>query len=63
MLDPALLVGAFPEFNADNTPFTKANFHKVIKETRPAGTAIAQSLDLAGFQIGYDENNHRMAMP
>lgn len=62
-MDPALLAGGFPEFNADSTPFTKADFHRVIKETRPAATVIAHGLNLSGFQAGYDENNRRMDMP
>lgn len=62
-MDPALLAGGFPEFNADNTPFTKADFQRVIKETRRAGTTIAHGLNLSGFQVGYDKNNHRRELP
>lgn len=62
-MNPALLVGGFPEFNSDNSPFTEVDFRRVIKETRPAGTTIAHGLDLSGFQATYDEKNRRMDMP
>lgn len=59
-MDPALPVGGFPEFKADNTPFMKADYLRVLKETRPHATAIAHSLDLSNFQVGYDSDNQRM---
>ena len=62
-MDPTLLMGGFPQFNTDDTPFTEKDFHRVIKETRHAGTVIAEGLNLSVFQVGYDENNRRMDMP
>lgn len=62
-MNPALLVGGFPEFKADNTPFGKADYTGVVKETRQHATAIAHDLDLSSFQVGYDSDTKRMEPP
>lgn len=62
-MDSTLLADEFPEFNADNTLFTKADVTHCVRETRPAGTTIAHRLDLTKFQVGFDEDGERMNMP
>ena len=37
-LDPAQIVAGYPEFNVDDSPFTKKDFQRCIKETRVAAT-------------------------
>ena len=45
-IDPAKLVGGFPQFNLDNTEFGGKDLDAISKETRYAATLIAQSLNL-----------------
>lgn len=62
-LDPALLADGFPELNVDDTKFTKEDFLRYVKVTRPAATKIVDDLDLTKFEVGFNEDGGRMSMP
>lgn len=62
-MDPALLAGGFPELKADNTPFGKSDYARVMKETQQHATTTAHGLDLTSFQVRYDEENQHMELP
>src|ERR1041385_5089284 len=59
-LKPELLAAGFPEVKADNSKFTKDDHTKVRKETLSAATKIADGMDLAYLEAGYDESNKRI---
>jgi hypothetical protein len=62
-LDPAQIVGGYPEFNTDDTPFTKKDFLRCVKETQVATTALTEEIDLTKYQAGYSEANERIEPP
>lgn len=62
-LDSAQIVGGYPEFNVDDSPFTKKDFQRCIKEIRVAATEIAEEADLTKYQAGYLKENERMEPP
>ena len=62
-MKPELLAGGFKQFKVGNTPFERADFMRVTKETQHFATTIAHSLDLSSFQPGYDAENQHMESP
>ena len=53
------LAAGFPELKADGSNFSKEDFIKVHKETRPFSTKIADDMELSRIETGYDDNKKR----
>jgi hypothetical protein len=62
-LDLAQIVAGYPEFNTDDTPFTRKDFMQCVKETRVAATALTEEIDLSKYQAGYSIANERIKPP
>src|SRR3954470_20475582 len=61
-LKPNLLAGGSPELKADGSPFSKEDYMKLHKETRPAATQIADGIELSRLETGYDSQSKRRKM-
>ena len=61
-LRPELLSGGFPELKDDGYPFSKEDYMKLHKETCPAATQIAEGIELARLEAGYDSQSKRRKM-
>lgn len=62
-LDPAQLVAGYLEFDVDDSPFTKKDFLRCVKETRVAATGMTEEINLSKYQAGYSESNKRIESP
>lgn len=56
-IEPAELIGGFPAKNLDDSPFSDADYVKVVRETWVAATKIASEIDLSLYQAAYDDGN------
>ena len=62
-LDPADIAIGYPSLKEDGTSFEQEDFAACVKEIRPVATQIADEVDLAKYQAGYDAENRRIPTP
>ena len=53
------LAAGFPDLKADESKFSREDYAKVHKETRPFATKIADEMELNRLEAGYDEHSKR----
>jgi len=53
------LAAGFPDLKADESKFSREDYAKVHKETRPFATKIADEMELNRLEVGYDEHSKR----
>ena len=62
-VDALEIIGGFPEFKDDGTPFSAAYYARYAKETRVLASQLVEGLDLKKYQTTYDESNMRVQPP
>ncbi|KAE8790949.1 hypothetical protein D1007_34763 [Hordeum vulgare] len=62
-LDLAALKDGFPEYKLDGSKFSREDFARVMKETRPLATLLAEQVDTSQYYATYTSDNKRVPMP
>jgi hypothetical protein len=59
-LEVSELAGGFPQHNVEGNFFTKDDYNRLRRETRPVATKLAHEVNLDRYQVGYDDAGKRI---